>query len=133
VRYAGDRKVFGDQPIGAYQGVQFPLAEARIQLECARLMNYKAASLYDSGQPYGSEANMAKWTAGRAAGRYLVATSVGTASFGAITAVMYTGLDPRLLRAASLSVLAHLEELTERGEAGVTGPPGLTAKFSVLD
>ena len=51
----------------------------------------------------------------------------------AITAVMYTGLDPRLLRAASLSVLAHLEELTERGEAGVTGPPGLTAKFSVLD
>jgi acyl-CoA dehydrogenase len=30
-------------------------------------MNYKAATLYDQGLPYGSEANMAKWIAGKAA------------------------------------------------------------------
>lgn len=66
--YARDRKVFNGQPIGAYQGVQFPLAEAHIQAECARLMNHKAATFYDQGLPYGSEANMAKWMAGHAAG-----------------------------------------------------------------
>lgn len=68
VNYAKDRKIFDGQPIGSYQGVQFPLAEAHIQAECARLMNHKAATLYDQGQPYGSEANMAKWMAGHAAG-----------------------------------------------------------------
>lgn len=68
VRYARDRKIFAGQPIGSYQGIQFPLAEAHIQTECARLMNYKAATLYDEGKPYGSEANMGKWLAGHAAG-----------------------------------------------------------------
>lgn len=68
VNYAQDRKIFNGQPIGSYQGIQFPLAEAHIQAECARLMNHKAATLYDQGQPYGSEANMAKWLAGHAAG-----------------------------------------------------------------
>ena len=67
VDYAADRKIFGTTPIGAYQAIQFPFAEAKIQTECARLMNYKAATLYDQGQPYGSEANMAKWLAGHAA------------------------------------------------------------------
>lgn len=67
VNYARERKVFANQPIGAYQAIQFPLSEAHIQLECARLMNYKAASLYDAGKPYGAEANMAKWMAGQAA------------------------------------------------------------------
>lgn len=65
--YAKDRKIFDNRPIGSYQGVQFPLAEAHIQAECARLMNHKAATLYDTGQPYGSEANMAKYMAGHAA------------------------------------------------------------------
>jgi len=68
VDYAKERKVFGDAAIGSYQSLQFPLAEARIKLECARLMNHKAATLYDQGKPYGSEANMAKYLAGHAAG-----------------------------------------------------------------
>ena len=67
VNYASARKVFGGKPTGSYQAIQFPLAEAKIQLECAKLMNYKAASLYDHGQPYGSEANMGKFLAGKAA------------------------------------------------------------------
>lgn len=68
IDYAKERKVFGSQPIGSYQAIQFPLAESHIQAECARLMNYKAAALHDAGQPYGSEANMGKWLAGIAAG-----------------------------------------------------------------
>ena len=67
IDYAKERKVFAGRPIGSYQAIQFPLAEAHIQTECARLMNYKAASLYDQGRPYGSESNMGKWLAGHAA------------------------------------------------------------------
>ncbi len=68
IDYAKERKVFGDAPIGSYQAIQFPLAESHIQSECARLMNYKAATLHDQGKPYGSESNMGKWLAGIAAG-----------------------------------------------------------------
>ena len=68
IDYAAERKVFAGQPIGSYQAIQFPLAEAKVQLECARLMNYKAATLCDQGKPYGSEANMGKYMAGHAAG-----------------------------------------------------------------
>lgn len=60
VKYTADRKVFGDQPVGSYQGVQFPLAQAYAELECARLMNRRAATHCDQGLPYGSDANIAK-------------------------------------------------------------------------
>lgn len=60
VEYAGQRKVFNGTPIGAYQGLQFPLAQAFAENECARLMNYKAAWLFDNGMRFGSEANVAK-------------------------------------------------------------------------
>jgi acyl-CoA dehydrogenase len=65
--YANERKVFKGAPIGSYQGVQFPLAHAHAELECARLMNRKAAWLMDQGQPFGSEANTAKLIAAQAA------------------------------------------------------------------
>ena len=57
--YARDRKVF-DRPIGQNQGVQFPIARAYIQTQAASEMVYKAARMFDSGQPCGAEANMAK-------------------------------------------------------------------------
>ncbi|MDX5360231.1 MAG: acyl-CoA/acyl-ACP dehydrogenase [Alphaproteobacteria bacterium] len=66
VDYANDRKIFGGRAIGSYQGIQFPLAQAHAENECARLMNYKAASLFDSGLPFGSEANTAKLIAAQA-------------------------------------------------------------------
>jgi acyl-CoA dehydrogenase len=66
VDYTSERKVFRGVPIGAYQGVQFPLAEAHAMLSCARVMNYKAAWLCDNNRPYGSEANTAKWLAAEA-------------------------------------------------------------------
>jgi acyl-CoA dehydrogenase len=66
VEYAGQRKIFDGKPIGAYQGVQFPLAQAHAESECARLMNYRAAWAYDRGLPYGKEANIAKLIAAQA-------------------------------------------------------------------
>ena len=59
VEYAKERKVFR-VPIGSHQAVQFPLAEAKAKIEAARLLNYKAAWLYDKGERCGAEANMAK-------------------------------------------------------------------------
>src|SRR3984893_2937682 len=57
--YASERVVFG-RPIGANQGVQFPIAQAHAQIEAADLMRYKAAWLFEQGLPCGPEANMGK-------------------------------------------------------------------------
>jgi acyl-CoA dehydrogenase len=57
--YARTRTVFG-RPVGANQGVQFPIAQAYMQVRAADLMRYQAAALFDSGRPCGAEANMAK-------------------------------------------------------------------------
>ncbi len=63
--YAKQRVVFG-RPIGANQGVQFPIAEAYMEVEAANLMRFKACRLYDDGKPCGAEANMAKHLAAKA-------------------------------------------------------------------
>lgn len=49
IEYSKDRKVFGDTPIGSYQGLQFNLAEAYAGIEAAKLLNLKASTLYDNG------------------------------------------------------------------------------------
>jgi acyl-CoA dehydrogenase len=64
-KYANERVVF-DRPIGRNQGVQFPIAEAHIEVEAASLMRFKACELYDAHQPCGAEANMAKYLAAKA-------------------------------------------------------------------
>ena len=61
-----DRVVFG-RPIGANQGVQFPIAQAYAHVEAADLVRDKAAALFDAGQRCGAEANMAKLLASEAA------------------------------------------------------------------
>lgn len=58
-RYAKERVVFG-RPIGQNQGVQFPLARAYANVEAASLMVAHAAHLFDSHEPCGAQANMAK-------------------------------------------------------------------------
>jgi alkylation response protein AidB-like acyl-CoA dehydrogenase len=67
VDYVKSRQVWST-PIGAHQGVAHPLAEAKIQLELAKVMTQKAASLYDSGDDMGAgeAANMAKYAAAEA-------------------------------------------------------------------
>jgi alkylation response protein AidB-like acyl-CoA dehydrogenase len=64
--YATEREVF-DQPVGANQGIQFPIARAYAETEAADLMARKAAALFDAGRPCGAEANMAKLLASEAA------------------------------------------------------------------
>ena len=66
VAYAAEREVFG-RPIGANQGIQFPIARAHAETEAADLMARKAAALFDAGRPCGAEANMAKMLASEAA------------------------------------------------------------------
>jgi len=68
VDYARERNVFG-APIGTHQGLAFPMAKYKAQLELARLMNYKAAWAFDRGLPCGAETNMAKYVAAEAAFR----------------------------------------------------------------
>jgi acyl-CoA dehydrogenase len=68
VEYANDRKVFGDRAISSYQGIQFPLAQGHAEIQAARLLNHKAATNFDQGLPYGSEANAAKLLAAQACG-----------------------------------------------------------------
>jgi acyl-CoA dehydrogenase len=63
--YASKRTVFG-RPIGANQGVQFPISRAHAAIEAADLMRYKAATLFDEGRACGAEANMAKLLASEA-------------------------------------------------------------------
>ncbi|MGH8960971.1 MAG: acyl-CoA dehydrogenase family protein [Jatrophihabitantaceae bacterium] len=66
--YANERVVWGGKPIGTHQGVAHPLAKAKIELELAKLMMQKAASLYDNGDEMGAgeSANMAKYAAAEA-------------------------------------------------------------------
>ena len=66
VAYSNQRVIFG-RPIGANQGVQFPVAKAHMAVETAQLMRDKAAALFDAGEPCGAEANMAKYLAAEAA------------------------------------------------------------------
>ncbi len=63
--YVKDRNVFG-RPIGQNQGVQFPIADAYIEVEAANLMRWKACELFDKHEPMGAQANMAKYLAAKA-------------------------------------------------------------------
>ncbi|HJS87785.1 MAG TPA: acyl-CoA dehydrogenase family protein [Acetobacteraceae bacterium] len=71
--YAKERVVF-DRPIGANQGMQFPIARAWAELEAADMICRRAAAQFDAGQECGADANIAKllaseaaWKAGEAA------------------------------------------------------------------
>jgi acyl-CoA dehydrogenase len=55
---AKEREVFG-RPIGQNQGIQFPIARAHASVEAADLMRFRAAELFERGEPCGAEANMA--------------------------------------------------------------------------
>ncbi len=58
-RYATERSAFG-QPIGAFEGIQFLLADMAMKIEAARLLVYEAAFKMDEGEPASMHAAMAK-------------------------------------------------------------------------
>ena len=68
--YVKTRQVW-KTPIGAHQGISHPLAQNYIEIELAKLMMQKAATLYDGGDDLGAAeaANMAKYAAGEASVR----------------------------------------------------------------
>jgi acyl-CoA dehydrogenase len=68
VPYVNERTVF-DRPIGRNQGVQFPIAEAYIDIEAANLMRFAASRRFDKHEPCGAQANMAKYLAANASWR----------------------------------------------------------------
>jgi acyl-CoA dehydrogenase len=63
--YARERVVFG-RAIGRNQAIQHPLADCWMRLQSAELLMWKAAALYDAGQPCGVEATAAKYLAAEA-------------------------------------------------------------------
>jgi len=108
VAYAKDRKVFRDQPIGAYQSIQHPLAEIAIQTEAARLMTYRAAWSFDRDDDpakVGTWANMAKYLAAenaiRAADQAI--QTLGGYGFSEEYGVIYYWETLRLLRTAPIT------------------------------
>jgi len=59
IKYVQEREQFG-KPIGAFQGVQFQVAQMAVDIEAARLMVYNAARLKDEGKDFVYQAAMAK-------------------------------------------------------------------------
>ncbi len=66
VKYAKDRQAFG-KPISQFQGIRWMLADARVKLDAAELLTYRAAHLASQGQPFTVEASIAKLFASEAA------------------------------------------------------------------
>ncbi len=113
-RYAGDRVVF-DRPIGANQGIQFPIARAHMNLQAAELMRNRAATLFDAGQPCGSETSMTKYLATEASWEAAEACMTTFGGFGYATEyhVERKWKEARLFRTAPLSnnlILAQIAQ-----------------------
>ncbi len=100
-RYAGEREVFG-RPIGANQGIQFPIARAYVRVQGAAALRDVAAARYDSGEPCGPEANMCKLLASEAAWE---AANVAMDTFGGYGFAAEYGIE-RKFREARLYMVA---------------------------
>jgi len=111
---ARERVVFG-RPIGQNQGVQFPIALAHAHIEAADLMRFRAAALFDDGEPCGAEANMSKLLAADASWE---AANVAMQTFGGYGLTVDYDIErkfreTRLYQVAPIStnlVLAYLAE-----------------------
>jgi glyoxylase-like metal-dependent hydrolase (beta-lactamase superfamily II) len=55
--------------------------------------------------------------------------SKGETDIPDLVGAIYSNLDPRLVKAAGMSVLAHLEDLVSRGEAATNGPPSIAGRY----
>jgi len=98
VAYAKERTVWKGNPIGTHQGIAHPLAKIKIELEQSRLLQQKAAALYDAGDDTGAGeyANMAKYAAGEVACN---ATDVAVHTHGGNGLAQEYGLGQMLLGA----------------------------------
>jgi len=113
-KYASERVVFG-RPIGANQGIQFPIAQAHARIEAADLVRFQAATKFDRKERCGAEANMAKFLASEAAWEAANAclTTHGGYGFAVDYDVERKFRETRLLTIAPISnnlVLAYLAQ-----------------------
>jgi len=113
-KYASERVVFG-RPIGANQGIQFPIAQAHARIEAADLVRFQAATKFDRKERCGAEANMAKFLASEAAWEAANAclTTHGGYGFAVDYDVERKFRETRLLMIAPISnnlVLAYLAQ-----------------------
>jgi acyl-CoA dehydrogenase len=112
--YAKTREVFG-RPIGANQGIQFPLSLAWAQVEAADLMARRAAARFDAGLSCGAQANTAKLLASEAswAAANAAVDTLGGHGFNAERDVERKFRETRLYRVAPVSnnlVLSYLAQ-----------------------
>ena len=112
VEYANKREVFG-RPIGANQGVQFPIAQAYANLEASDMVRFAAAEKFDRGEACGKEANMAKLLTSQASweAANVCMTTYGGYGFAAEYDVERKFRETRLYMTAPVSnnlVLAYL-------------------------
>lgn len=112
--YATERIVF-DKPIGANQGVAFPIAKAHMNNSAAELMRNQAAALFDSGAACGPEANMAKYLCSEASWEAAEAAMTTFGGFGVATEydIERKWKETRLFRTAPISnnlVLAYVAQ-----------------------
>jgi acyl-CoA dehydrogenase len=113
-RRASEREVFG-RPIGQNQGIQFPIARAHVDVEAADLMRFRAAELFDRGEPCGPEANMAKLLAADAswAAANVAMQTYGGYAFDVTYDIERKFRETRLYQIAPVStnlVLAYISE-----------------------
>jgi acyl-CoA dehydrogenase len=114
VQYANERIVF-DRPIGQNQAIQHPLARCWMELEAANLMVFKAATLYDHGEPCGAEANAAKYLAAEACFRtceqaMLIHGGMGYAKEYHIERFFREAMIPRLAPVSPQLILCFIAE-----------------------
>ncbi len=113
-RYANERIVF-DRPIGQNQAIQHPLARCWMELDAANLMVFKAASLYDRGEPCGAEANAAKYLAAEACFRacetaVMTHGGMGYAKEYHVERYLREAMIPRLAPVSSQLILCFIAE-----------------------
>lgn len=113
-RYATDRVIF-DKPIGANQGVAFPIAKSYMSYRAAELMRNLAANLFDTGEPCGGEANMAKYLCTEASWEAAEAAMTTFGGYGVAVEfdIERKWKETRLFRTAPISnnlVLAHVAQ-----------------------
>lgn len=110
--YAKQRVVFG-RPIGANQGIQFPIATCLAETEAAALMVGHAATLFDAGEPCGTQANMAKYLAAEASWKAgdVAMQTLGGFAFSREYHIERKFRETRLYRTAPIStnlILSHI-------------------------
>jgi acyl-CoA dehydrogenase len=114
--YSKERIVF-DRPIGANQGIQFPIAKAHMNLQAAELMRNRAADLFDRKLPCAVETNTAKYLSSEAAWEAAEACMTTFGGFGVATEyhVERKWREARLFRTAPLSNNLILAQVAQHG------------------